>query len=321
MCLGQLSSTGGKGLSSTDSARILGVFKLLGWLQTLVPVADLYDLEISRLTDVRSSPPPYDKPNESPVIGGYGFELHETRAFQTTQKHIAVGYGGGKRHKSFSGGGSGLYQDDEMKEEDAFVEQDDAVSGPEEEAGEQESEVESPVAASPPPVGKDITPPPDAKAASPPPPVAASSPPPPQVLKVLSSSSSFAVEDVSSVDLASFKAGVVEAVSESAGGAEVEAVLLVRIVSTYTFPAGLACATILEAYAASVGVDAANIESDCVDARRSLRARTMLQEGQEVEFIVDIPEEEAAVATTVASQVRGIVWLENRGPREMRFDS
>ena len=321
---------------------------MLGWLQTLVPVADLYDLEISRLTDVRSSPPPYDKPNESPVIGGYGFELHETRAFQTTQKHIAVGYGGGKRHKSFSGGGSGLYQDDEMKEEDAFVEQDDAVSGPEEEAGEQESEVESPVAASPPPVGKDITPPPDAKAASPPPPVAASSPPPPvaassppppvaassppppvaassppppQVLKVLSSSSSFAVEDVSSVDLASFKAGVVEAVSESAGGAEVEAVLLVRIVSTYTFPAGLACATILEAYAASVGVDAANIESDCVDARRSLRARTMLQEGQEVEFIVDIPEEEAAVATTVASQVRGIVWLENRGPREMRFDS
>ena len=70
-----------------------------------------------------------------------------------------------------------------------------------------------------------------------------------------------------------------------------------------------------------IKVDAANIESDCVDARRSLRARTMLQEGQEVEFIVDIPEEEAAVATTVASQVRGIVWLENRGPREMRFDS
>ena len=63
---------------------------MLEWLQTLVPVADLYDLEISRLTDVRSSPPPYDKPNESPVIGGYGFELHETRAFQTTQKHNAV---------------------------------------------------------------------------------------------------------------------------------------------------------------------------------------------------------------------------------------
>ena len=158
----------------------------------------------------------------------------------------------------------------------------------------------APIYANPPPVGKTPVPAPEGKDAPPPPPP--HSPPPPQLRKVISSSTSFQVDDIAAVDLAALKEGVIKSVSESAGGAEVEAVLVVVIVATYTFPAGLACTAIVEAYASSVGVSTALVSADCFELRGSKRARALLQTGQEeITLTVEIPEEDAALARAVAA--------------------
>ena len=127
-------------------------------------------------------------------------------------------------------------------------------------------------------------------------PATKASPPPPLVLKVLETTTTFPVADIDIVDLAAFKESVVASVTESAGGASVVAILIVRITATYTLPLNVECVAVVEAYAIGISIDVSLVSSDCVNARRAL-----LQDSQPITFIVDIPEEQGGLARTVGN--------------------
>lgn len=120
-------------------------------------------------------------------------------------------------------------------------------------------------------------------------------PPPPQVLKVISAVSMLVVTSFAEVDVTTIKADLLTSISEATGGAEVTAVVVLRVVATYSFPDGLSCAHIIAVYANATGVAVKFVAASCeAGARRSLLA-------QEVDIVTTFSESETGAADALTT--------------------